>query len=117
MTHGVHEELGKLCDEGIDQVIGRRRHLHRNPELPNREAATARLVARELAGFGLDEVRTGDGRQSHASSPWHGIDPMPAVTYSPAAGAWWATTTPASTPTTPPCSRAYGCTRTPRTTT
>lgn len=59
MTDGVHETLDELCDEGIEQVIGWRRHLHRNPELPNREAATARLVARELAGFGLDEVRTG----------------------------------------------------------
>lgn len=59
MTDGVHEELDKLCDEGIEQVIGLRRHLHRNPELPNREAATALLVARELAACGLDEVRTG----------------------------------------------------------
>ncbi|MGW6704102.1 amidohydrolase [Streptomyces sp. NPDC054956] len=59
MADGVHGELDRVCDEGIEQVIGWRRHLHRNPELPNREAATARLVARELTAFGLDEVRTG----------------------------------------------------------
>lgn len=59
MADGVHGELDRLCDAGVEQVIEWRRHLHRNPELPNREAATARLVARELTGFGLDEVRTG----------------------------------------------------------
>ncbi|WP_330296531.1 amidohydrolase [Streptomyces sp. NBC_00503] len=59
MADGVHGELDRLCDAGVGQVIEWRRHLHRNPELPNREAATARLVARELSGFGLDEVRTG----------------------------------------------------------
>lgn len=59
MADGVHGELDRLCDEGVKRVIGWRRHLHRHPELSNREAATARLVARELTAFGLDEVRTG----------------------------------------------------------
>ncbi|MFG2878351.1 M20 family metallopeptidase [Streptomyces sp. NPDC048337] len=59
MTDEVHEEIDRLSGEGVAQVIGWRRHLHRNPELPNREVATARLVAERLRAFGLDEVRTG----------------------------------------------------------
>uniref|UniRef100_A0AAU2JRC3 Amidohydrolase n=1 Tax=Streptomyces sp. NBC_00049 TaxID=2903617 RepID=A0AAU2JRC3_9ACTN len=59
MADEVHEEIDRLSGEGVEQVIGWRRHLHRNPELPNRESGTARLVAEQLRGFGLDEVRTG----------------------------------------------------------
>ncbi|MFA7761274.1 hypothetical protein [Streptomyces sp. NRRL S-448] len=59
MADEMHEQIDGLSDEGVAQVIGWRRHLHRNPELPHREAGTARLVAEELRGFGLDEVRTG----------------------------------------------------------
>ncbi|WKD34527.1 M20 metallopeptidase family protein [Streptomyces xanthophaeus] len=58
MADEMHEQIDRLSGEGVAQVIGWRRHLHRNPELPNREAGTARLVAEELRAFGLDEVRT-----------------------------------------------------------
>ena len=40
-------------------VIAWRRHLHRNPELANREEHTAHFVAERLGALGLDEVRTG----------------------------------------------------------
>ncbi|WP_405941745.1 M20 family metallopeptidase [Streptomyces sp. NBC_00207] len=59
MADGVHEQIDRLSGEGVAQVIGWRRYLHRHPELPNREAGTARLVAEQLRAFGLDEVRTG----------------------------------------------------------
>lgn len=41
------------------EVVGYRHHLHRNPELSNREAATAAYIADQLRSFGVDEVRTG----------------------------------------------------------
>jgi amidohydrolase len=41
-----------------DRMIEWRRHLHRNPELGNREFETAKFVAERLRGFGL-EPRTG----------------------------------------------------------
>ncbi|MFE6835532.1 amidohydrolase [Streptomyces sp. NPDC057705] len=59
MADGVHEQIDRLSGEGVARVIGWRRHLHRHPELPNREAGTARLVAEQLRACGLDEVRTG----------------------------------------------------------
>jgi amidohydrolase len=40
-------------------VIEWRHHIHSNPELSNREAATAAFVAEHLRALGLDEVRTG----------------------------------------------------------
>ncbi|GHA90795.1 M20 family metallopeptidase [Streptomyces termitum] len=55
----VHAELDRRAREVADQVIAWRRHLHRHPELSNREEGTARLVAEHLRGLGLDEVRTG----------------------------------------------------------
>ncbi|GGT74563.1 M20 metallopeptidase family protein [Streptomyces lateritius] len=56
---GVHEELDRRAEEVAARVVAWRRHLHRNPELPNREAETARFVADHLRSLGLDEVRTG----------------------------------------------------------
>ncbi|WP_232542843.1 M20 metallopeptidase family protein [Streptomyces sp. QHH-9511] len=56
---GVHEELDRRAEEVAAQVVAWRRHLHRNPELPNREAETARFVTDHLRSLGLDEVRTG----------------------------------------------------------
>lgn len=55
----VHGELDRLAGEVSARVIAWRRHLHRHPELSNREAETARLVAGHLRSLGLDEVRTG----------------------------------------------------------
>ncbi|WP_395366699.1 M20 family metallopeptidase [Streptomyces sp. YH02] len=55
----IHEELDKRAAEVADQVVAWRHHLHRHPELSNREVNTARLVADHLRSLGLDEVRTG----------------------------------------------------------
>ena len=41
------------------KVIDWRHHIHANPELSNREAATAAFVTEHLRSQGLDEVRTG----------------------------------------------------------
>lgn len=41
------------------KVIEWRHHIHANPELSNREVATATLIAEHLTALGLDEVRTG----------------------------------------------------------
>ncbi|MGY3848508.1 M20 metallopeptidase family protein [Streptomyces sp. NRRL F-5193] len=60
MAHDpVHAELDRLAAQTSAQVIAWRRHLHRHPELSNREEGTARLVADHLRSLGLDEVRTG----------------------------------------------------------
>lgn len=40
------------------KVIGWRHHIHANPELSNREVATAAFIADHLRSLGLDEVRT-----------------------------------------------------------
>ena len=42
-----------------DSIIRLREHIHRHPELGNREFETAALVANHLRGLGFDEVRTG----------------------------------------------------------
>ncbi|MEU5216731.1 amidohydrolase [Streptomyces sp. NPDC020807] len=55
----VHGELDERAAKVAERVVAWRRHLHRHPELPNREVNTARLVADELRALGLDEVRTG----------------------------------------------------------
>ncbi|MFI8252354.1 M20 family metallopeptidase [Streptomyces filamentosus] len=55
----VHAELDRLADLAAGRVVAWRRHLHRHPELSNREEGTARLIAGHLRSLGLDEVRTG----------------------------------------------------------
>lgn len=55
----MHDELDRRAAGVADQVVAWRRHLHRHPELSNREVNTARLVADQLRALGLDEVRTG----------------------------------------------------------
>lgn len=55
----MHDELDRRAAGVADQVVAWRRHLHRHPELSNREVNTARLVADRLRALGLDEVRTG----------------------------------------------------------
>ncbi|MER8044565.1 amidohydrolase [Streptomyces sp. NPDC094032] len=56
---GVREELDRGAEGVAGRVVGWRRHLHRYPELSNREVGTARFVAEHLRSLGLDEVRTG----------------------------------------------------------
>ncbi|MFI6985931.1 M20 family metallopeptidase [Embleya sp. NPDC050154] len=58
-TGDIHAELDHRAADVADRVVAWRRHLHRNPELSNREANTARLIAEHLGTLGLDEVRTG----------------------------------------------------------
>ncbi|KDN87293.1 M20 metallopeptidase family protein [Kitasatospora cheerisanensis] len=59
MGDSIHAELDRRCAEVAPQVVTWRQHLHRHPELSNREGATARLIADHLTSLGLDEVRTG----------------------------------------------------------
>ncbi|MFB7512544.1 M20 family metallopeptidase [Streptomyces sp. NPDC056144] len=55
----VYGELDERAAKAAERVVSWRHHLHRHPELSNREVNTARLVADELRALGLDEVRTG----------------------------------------------------------
>ncbi|MFJ4908935.1 M20 family metallopeptidase [Streptomyces sp. NPDC093249] len=55
----IHDELDERAAAVAEQVVAWRRHLHRHPELSNREVDTARLVADRLRALDLDEVRTG----------------------------------------------------------
>ncbi|MFD0561278.1 amidohydrolase [Kitasatospora saccharophila] len=55
----LYAELDRRSAAVAEQVIAWRRHLHRHPELSNREGATAELIAGHLTSLGLDEVRTG----------------------------------------------------------
>ncbi|MFI5527293.1 M20 family metallopeptidase [Kitasatospora sp. NPDC051853] len=55
----IHAELDRRAAEVGAEVVRWRQHLHRHPELPNREVRTAAYVADHLRSLGLDEVRTG----------------------------------------------------------
>ncbi|MFJ2669057.1 M20 family metallopeptidase [Nocardia fluminea] len=55
----MHDDLDRRSRAVADQVVTWRHHLHRHPELSNREAATASLIIDHLSTLGLDEVRTG----------------------------------------------------------
>jgi amidohydrolase len=58
-THALHERVDQLAADVADQVVDWRHHLHRHPELSNREVETARLVAEHLGSLQMDDVRTG----------------------------------------------------------
>ncbi|MFD0142637.1 MULTISPECIES: amidohydrolase [unclassified Streptomyces] len=58
-TDPIHQELDQGAEKTAAQVVAWRHHLHQHPELPNREAGTARLIAGHLRSLDLDEVRTG----------------------------------------------------------
>lgn len=55
----LHTKADTLASAVEQQVIDWRRHVHRHPELSNREANTAAFVAEHLESLGLDEIRTG----------------------------------------------------------
>ena len=55
----VYSQLDAASEAIAAQVIAWRQHLHRNPELSNREVNTAALITEQLGSLGLDEVRTG----------------------------------------------------------
>ena len=55
----LYADLDRAVAEHVADLIAIRRDLHAHPELSNREARTASLVAAHLAAHGLDEVRVG----------------------------------------------------------
>jgi amidohydrolase len=58
-SHDLHTRFDRAAAEIADRVVSWRHHLHRHPELSNRERATAQMVAEHLRSLGLDDVRTG----------------------------------------------------------
>jgi amidohydrolase len=54
-------EIDRLAAAVEPELLTWRRHLHQNPELSNRETATAKYIAERLKGFGL-EPQTGIAR-------------------------------------------------------
>ena len=57
--HELHARLDSLAADMADQVVAWRHHLHRHPELSNREVQTAQMVAEHLNALPFEEVRTG----------------------------------------------------------
>lgn len=55
------ELIKKLVKENANQVIEYRRTIHRRPELAGSEKETAAFVAKTLAGFGIEDIRTNIG--------------------------------------------------------
>ena len=55
LSAGIEAAVDRLVPEIVEQ----RHHIHRNPELGNREVETAKLVADHLRALGFDEVHTG----------------------------------------------------------
>ena len=51
--------IAAAVERAAPAVIEVRHHLHRHPELGNREVETAKLIAERLRALGLDDVRTG----------------------------------------------------------
>ena len=58
MAYGTVDDIDNATAKVLPQVIEWRRHLHKNPELGNREVETAKFVAEHLRKLGL-EVKTG----------------------------------------------------------
>jgi amidohydrolase len=58
-SESIYEAIDRSVAAHTNDLIEIRHQLHRNPELSNREARTAALVAERLRALGLDEVRTG----------------------------------------------------------
>lgn len=54
--------VAKAADALAGRVVDLRRDFHMNPELSNREVRTARVIAERLRAIGLDEVKTGVGK-------------------------------------------------------
>ena len=55
---GRAEQIAQAAEAMRPGLIATRRDLHQHPELSNREARTARVVAERLRALGCDEVRT-----------------------------------------------------------
>lgn len=53
-----HDLIDQLSDKVEKKVIKIRHDLHQNPELPNREFRTAKIIADHLKSLNFDEVKT-----------------------------------------------------------
>jgi amidohydrolase len=53
-----HAQIDRLADKIEAKMIEWRHDMHRNPELPNREVRTAKIISDHLKSLDLDEVRT-----------------------------------------------------------
>ncbi len=53
-----HDIIDQLADKVENKTIAWRHDMHQNPELPNREFRTAKLISDHLKSLNLDEVRT-----------------------------------------------------------
>jgi amidohydrolase len=53
------QEIARAAEALREKLIETRRHLHRHPELSNREEKTAAYIAERLRALGFDEVKTG----------------------------------------------------------
>ena len=60
MAHHTAEILA-ATQRILPEIIGVRRHLHRNPELSGLERETAALVANHLTAWGVEDVQSGVG--------------------------------------------------------
>ena len=59
MSDDVGAKIEKQAAAVEAKVVAWRHQIHENPELPNREEETAKLVADHLTSLGFDEVKTG----------------------------------------------------------
>jgi amidohydrolase len=57
-TQDYHTAIDELADQVEKKIIDIRHDLHQNPELPNREFRTAKIIAEHLQSLGFDEVKT-----------------------------------------------------------
>ena len=57
-TQDYHHTIDQLADRVEQKTIAWRHEMHQNPELPNREFRTAKLISEHLKSLNFDEVRT-----------------------------------------------------------
>ena len=56
------QRVSSAADALRDAIVAQRRDFHQHPELSNREVRTAQVIAAKLRALGLDEVKTGVGK-------------------------------------------------------
>ena len=54
MSNNIYKKIETLSIEIEKEVIKWRHHIHKNPELSNREYKTAEYISKHLVGLGLD---------------------------------------------------------------
>lgn len=59
MLDTLHNEIDSAARAVAEDVTAWRHHLHRNPELPNREEETAAFIAQRLDEFGITDITPG----------------------------------------------------------